>query len=124
MVIPCLLFAQSRLLSMEEATLSGSKLSAKNALVKGYSNSSNRDAILKLSALNEKLRNISEDTLTRFPAISVFKTDNFSFTQINKTGTCILDVFSSTACAHRIDLLDASGKTVQGKLLIIQGYKG
>ena len=35
------------------------------------------------------------------------------YTQVNKTGNYILDVCSSISCARRIDLLDASGKTVQ-----------
>jgi len=106
MVIPCLIFAQQRLLTMEEASMGSQKLTAKtlaqfqwngetdsyffvakNALVKGNVSSSARDTILKLSILNEKLKKISEDTLTRFPAISIFKTDNFSFTQKNKLFT-------------------------------------
>ena len=106
MVIPCLIFAQQRLLTMEEASMGSQKLTAKtlaqfqwngetdsyffvakNALVKGTVSSSARDTIIKLSILNEKLKKISEDTLTRFPAISIFKTDNFSFTQKNKLFT-------------------------------------
>ena len=89
MVIPCLIFAQQRLLTMEEASIGSQKLLAKNlaqlqwngesdtyfyvaknALVRGNMNNSNRDTILKLQMLNEKLKKLAEDTLGRFPAIA------------------------------------------------------
>ncbi|MEI7490074.1 MAG: DPP IV N-terminal domain-containing protein [Bacteroidota bacterium] len=102
LVLPGLLFAQTKLMSMEEATL-GTGLTAKNlsqlqwngdennwfftaknCLVKAYPDNTLKDTILRLPALNKGLKEAKEDTLSRFPSITVYKSNAFSFISKNK----------------------------------------
>ena len=102
LVIPGLLFAQSRLMTMEEATL-GTGLTArnlsqlqwngddnswfyvaKNSLVKGYAGNARRDTVLRLTELNLRIKEAKEDTLPKFPSVTAYKTNVVSFTSKNK----------------------------------------
>ncbi|MCX6280924.1 MAG: DPP IV N-terminal domain-containing protein [Bacteroidetes bacterium] len=110
LVLPGLLFAQVKLMSMDEATL-GTGLTAKNlsqlqwngdettwfftaknCLVKGYTDKPSRDTVLRLQALNSRLKEAKEDTLSRFPGITVYKTNRFSFLSKNRIFSyCLAD---------------------------------
>jgi dipeptidyl-peptidase 4 len=102
LVLPGLIFAQTKLMSMEEATM-GRGLTAKtlsqlqwngeddswfyvekNCLVKGYTDKTITDTVLKLASLNSRLKEIKDDTLQRFPVITASKTNLFTFTSGNK----------------------------------------
>ena len=102
LVLPGLIFAQSKMMSMEDATL-GNGLTAKNlsqlqwngdentwfyvaknCLLKGYTDKTIRDTILRLQVLNTRLKEIKEDTLSRFPSVTAYKTNVFSFISKNR----------------------------------------
>ncbi len=105
LVIPGLFFAQSKMMSMEEATLGNGLMAknlsqlqwngdenswfyvAKNCLIKGYANKTTRDTVLKINALNVGLKLAKEDTLSRFPSVSIYKTNVFSFSSGNSVFT-------------------------------------
>jgi dipeptidyl-peptidase-4 len=102
LVLPGLIFAQAKMMSMEEATLGRGLTSKtlsqlqwngdddtwfyveKNNLVKGFTGKSPADTVLRLAALNSGLKEIKEDTLPRFPTVSAYKTNVFSFITGNK----------------------------------------
>jgi len=96
LVLPGLLFAQSKLMTMEEATL-GTGLSAKNlsqlqwngdenswffvaknCLVKAYPDKPARDTVLRLPQLNKRLRELKEDSLSRFPTVTADKANTLT----------------------------------------------
>ena len=102
LVLPGFLLAQSKLMSIDEATtgtgLTAKNLSqlqwngddqtwlfvAKNCLVKGYTGNTRRDTLLKLAVLNTRLKEMKEDTLLNFPSVTAYKTNNFSFISKNR----------------------------------------
>ncbi len=101
LVLPGLLLAQSKLMSMDEATLGTGLIAknlsqlqwngddntwyfvAKNCLVKGYADNSRVDTLLRLSVLNSRLKETKADTLSRFPVVTAYKTNTFSFISKN-----------------------------------------
>ncbi|MCX6287029.1 MAG: DPP IV N-terminal domain-containing protein [Bacteroidetes bacterium] len=132
LVLPGLLFAQTKLMSMEDATL-GTGLTAKNlsqlqwngdenawlyvaknCLVKGYPDKTLRDTILKLQSLNAKLKEAKEDTLPRFPVITVYKTSVFSFISKNRIISYSLadsSLQKLNSCSENAQNTDVAGHT-------------
>ncbi len=102
LVLPGLIFAQAKLMTMEEATLgrglTAKNLSqlqwngdestwlyvAKNYLLKGNPANSSRDTLLSLAQLNKKLKDQKEDSLSAIPALTAYKTNEISFTSKGK----------------------------------------
>ncbi len=102
-LIPCFAFAQSRLLTVEDASkmnpkLNGAVLSqlqwkpgtdqfvyvVKNSLVQGSPIKPRQDTLLRLNELNRLLKNTGQDSLARFPAITFLNEDEFYFTNAGK----------------------------------------
>ena len=101
-LLPFSVLAQSRLLTVEEATNMNPKLSvanlsqlqwipstreyvyvAKNSLVHGNKEAVS-DTLLRLSALNQLLKTNKLDTVKRFPGITMVGVNQFTFTTANK----------------------------------------
>ncbi|MEI6681318.1 MAG: DPP IV N-terminal domain-containing protein [Bacteroidota bacterium] len=101
-LLPLGILAQSRMLTIDEATGMNPKLGpanlsqlqwlpatsqfvfvAKNCLVRGSAQSQVRDTMVRLADMNLLLQISKQDTLRRFPAVTFTTADNFYFT----TGT-------------------------------------
>jgi len=102
-LLPVILVAQVRLLSIEDATYMNPKLNAtsmsqlqwrpgadrfvyvaKNSLVQGDIAGPGRDTLLRLNELNSLLKSEKQDTLKRMPAITFVSQDLFFFTNENE----------------------------------------
>ena len=102
-LLPFGALAQSRLLTIDEATNMNPKLSpsnlsqlqwrpgtreyvfvAKNCLVQGSAASISRDTILRLQEINLLLKINKQDTLKRFPSITFRTSDEFNFANGSK----------------------------------------
>jgi dipeptidyl-peptidase-4 len=114
--LPFIGFAQSRLLTIEEATNMNPKLNpaslsqlqwrkgtsqfvfvAKNNLVFGTAAKSIQDTLVRLSDLNLLLKLDKQDTLKRFPSVTWLSADQFYFTSASKLFLC--DINNNTVKA-------------------------
>ena len=106
-LIPIGIFAQTRMLTIDEATGMNPKLSpatlsqlqwlpatgqfvfvVKNCLVRGSAQTSVRDTLVRLTDMNLLLRIGKQDTLKRFPSVTFTSADDFYFTTANKLFLC------------------------------------
>ena len=104
---PVLIFSQTKLLTVEEATGMNPKLNpaslsqlqwkpgtqqfvyiAKNNLVQGTPAKNNRDTLVRISDLNLLLKINKLDTLKSFPAITFLKDDRFRYVNGSKMYIC------------------------------------
>ncbi len=102
-IMPLFVLAQSRLLTIDDASNMNSKLNpanlsqlqwcpgtqhyvfvVKNCLVQGSATNKNCDTLLRLREINLRLRINNQDTLKRFPSITFNNADEFQFTNGNK----------------------------------------
>ncbi|MDP1622893.1 MAG: DPP IV N-terminal domain-containing protein [Bacteroidales bacterium] len=145
-LFPAVSLAQSKLLTIEEATNMNPKLNAgslsqlqwlpgvnrfvyvaKNSLVQGSPGQNSRDTILRLNEVNTILKYNNQDTLKRFPVITFLTADTFYFTNTNKLFHCdilkntVNEVNSWKENAENMDI-DESGNlvayTVENNLII------
>jgi dipeptidyl-peptidase-4 len=133
LVFPGLLFSQSRIMTMEEATL-GTGLSVKNlqqlqwngesdswfwssgnCLLKGNVKDEKTDTVLKMRTLNFKMKEAGEDSLSRLPALVSVKTDLLQFVfknmvfHYNLADGSLKKLNSWPADVQNTDLADGSG---------------
>jgi len=113
LLLPCLGVAQSKHLTIDDATNMNPKLNpanlsqlqwlpgtaefvyvAKNSLVRGSVSTDGRDTIFRLNSLNRALRVASQDTLKRFPSATFRTAGEFSFTNGNALLLC--DIVKNT----------------------------
>jgi dipeptidyl-peptidase 4 len=102
LLLPIILIAQARLLTIEDASNMSPKLSpatlsqlqwrpgtglfvfvAKNSLVQGSSSFSRRDTLMRLVELNLLLRQYQQDSMKRFPVLTFLNANQFYFTNAN-----------------------------------------
>jgi dipeptidyl-peptidase-4 len=102
-LLPFASMAQSKMLTIEDASYMNPKLNApnlsqlqwrpgttqfvyvaKNSLVQGSPDKTFRDTLVRLVELNSILQYTKQDTLKRFPAITFLTTDQFYYTNANK----------------------------------------
>ncbi|MCX6268763.1 MAG: DPP IV N-terminal domain-containing protein [Bacteroidetes bacterium] len=102
-LLPFTTFAQSRLLTVEDASYMNPKLNAatlsqlrwrtgtnqfvyvaKNCLIIGSNANTSRDTLLRLTEINLHLKKDKQDTLKRFPAITFLSPVQYYFTNGNK----------------------------------------
>lgn len=95
--------AQTKLLTVQDASYMNPKLNvatlgqlqwrpgtnrfiyvAKNSLVQGSCDKPGKDTLVRLNKMNTLLNSDKQDTLKRFPIITLLKTDQFYFTNGNK----------------------------------------
>ena len=113
LILPFSLLAQTKLLTVEDASYMNPKLNAanlsqlqwkpgisqyvyiaKNSLVQGNVTKSGRDTLVRLQDMNEILKYNKQDTLKRFPAINFLTADQFYFANGNKLFLC--DIMKNT----------------------------
>ena len=106
-LFPFITFAQTKLLTVEDASYINPKLNAanlsqlqwrpgtrqfvfvsKNCLVQGNSGSSHRDTLMRMSDMNLILKMNKQDTLKKFPLISFSAADQFYYTSGSKIFQC------------------------------------
>ena len=149
--VPVVLLAQSRLLTIEDATNMNPKLTptnlsqlqwiprsnhylyiARNAVVQGIPGRIERDTLLRLGELNQMLKSISQDTLPRIPALTFLNINRFYFTRGNRLISC--DLLSRKVKlenewnkkAENIDIFDSSFRvafTLDNNLYYADGEK-
>ncbi|MFZ4522415.1 MAG: DPP IV N-terminal domain-containing protein [Bacteroidales bacterium] len=105
--LPIFSYAQTRLLTVEEATNMNPKLNtanlsqlqwrtgtnqfvyvAKNSLVLGSPEKNSRDTLVQLYQMNMLLKMDKQDTLKRFPPVTFLTADQFYFTNASKLFLC------------------------------------
>ncbi len=148
LLLPFIGFAQTRLLTVEEATGMNPKLNAaslgqlqwrsagqyvyvvKNCLVGGTPGKTVRDTLVRLYELNVLMKIDHQDTLKRFPAVTFLNAGQFYFTSANKLFLC--DIMKNSVTVENswpektenLDI-DKSGKlvayTLKNNLYISKG---